>query len=184
MDEQEVRGCVKCELCRSRTQTVFGEGDPEAPVMFIGEGPGQHEDETGRPFVGRAGELLTNMINAMGYRREQVYIANLVKCRPLNNRTPTPVEAQACWDYLRRQIELIRPKVIVTLGGPATKMLLQTDTGITRLRGTWHAYEGIDPPIPLMPTFHPAYLLRSYTTDNRRKVWSDLQQVMQRIRNP
>ena len=184
MDEQEVKGCLKCELCQSRTQTVFGEGDPEAPVMFIGEGPGQTEDETGRPFVGRAGELLDKMINAMGYDRAQVYIANVVKCRPPGNRTPTPVEVQACWDYLRRQIDLVRPKAIVTLGGPAAKMVLQTDMGITRLRGTWHRYDGINPPIPVMPTFHPAYLLRSYTKDNRLKVWSDLQAVMTRIKAP
>ncbi len=184
MDEREVRGCTKCELCHSRTQTVFGEGDPDAEVMFIGEGPGQQEDEQGRPFVGRAGQLLDKMIAAMGYQRREVYIANVVKCRPPNNRTPTVVEANACWDYLRRQIETIRPKAIVTLGGPAAKMVLSTTVGITRLRGTWHEFPGVEPPIPVMPTFHPAYLLRSYTPENRRKVWSDLQAVMQRVGKP
>jgi len=182
MDESEVKGCSRCDLCANRTHTVFGEGDPEAPVMFIGEGPGQTEDQTGRPFVGRAGELLTKMIGAMGFEREQVYIANVVKCRPPGNRTPTPVEVQTCWDYLRRQIEIVPPAVIVTVGGPASKMVLNTDTGITRLRGTWYRYDAVDPPIPVMPTFHPAYLLRSYTRENRQKVWSDLQQVIERLK--
>jgi DNA polymerase len=181
MDQQEVTRCTKCDLCHSRTNTVFGEGDPEAPILFIGEGPGQTEDEQGRPFVGKAGQLLTKMINAMGYEREQVYIANIVKCRPPNNRTPAAVEVQTCWDYLRRQIEIIRPQVIVTVGGPATKIVLQTKDGITRLRGHWHQYTGIDPPIAVMPTFHPAFLLRSYTKENRGKVWSDLQKVMERV---
>ena len=181
LDENEVKGCTKCDLCQGRTQTVFGEGDPDAPILFIGEGPGQNEDEQGRPFVGRAGDLLNKMIKAMGYDREQVFIANVVKCRPPNNRTPSPAEVDACWDYLRRQIEIIRPRAIVTLGGPAAKMLLNTKIGITRLRGTWHTYDGLaphGPPIPLMPTFHPAYLLRAYTPDNRKTVWSDLQKVM------
>ncbi len=181
MDENEVRGCTKCELCHSRTQTVFGEGDPDADIMFIGEGPGQNEDEQGRPFVGRAGELLTKMIEAMGLQREDVFIANIVKCRPPNNRTPSPDEVAACWDYLRRQMQTIRPKAIVTLGGPATKTLLDTKEGITRLRGTWHEYAGVQPAIPLMPTFHPAYLLRNYTRDTRGKVWSDLQAVLKHV---
>lgn len=179
MDKAEVRGCTKCPLCEKRTQTVFGEGDPDATIMFVGEGPGQTEDETGRPFVGRAGELLDKMIVAMGLKRESVYIANIVKCRPPENRAPTPIEAQTCWDYLRRQIEAVQPKVIVTLGGPATKKLAETDKGITSIRGTWHrcvtSHER--PPTPLMPTFHPAYLLRAYTPENRKKVWSDLQKV-------
>jgi DNA polymerase len=178
---EEVRGCTKCGLCQGRTQTVFGEGDPEAPIMFIGEGPGQREDELGRPFVGRAGELLDRMIQAMGYERQQLYIANVVKCRPPNNRTPTAVEVRTCWDYLRRQIEIIVPRVIVTVGGPATKMVLDVSTGITKLRGTWHQYQAVDPPIPVMPTFHPAYLLRAYTRENREKVWYDLQKVISRV---
>ncbi|MCC6681294.1 MAG: uracil-DNA glycosylase [Phycisphaeraceae bacterium] len=182
MDEQEVRKCTRCDLCRSRTQTVFGEGDPDAALMFIGEGPGQTEDEQGRPFVGRAGELLNKMIVAMGLAREQVYIANVVKCRPPDNRTPVPEETAACWDYLRRQIEIIQPRVIVALGAPAAKMLLETKVGIMKLRGTWQSFNMVQPPIPVMPTFHPAYLLRAYTQDNRAKVWSDLQQVMEMMK--
>src|SRR5690606_28970493 len=127
-----VKPCEKCELCRGRLNTVFGEGDPDAPVMFIGEGPGQNEDEQGRPFVGRAGELLEKMIVAMGLSRDRVYIANTVKCRPPNNRAPTPIEVDACWDYLHRQIATIRPRAIVTLGGPAAKAVLKTNEGVTR----------------------------------------------------
>lgn len=181
MDADEVRGCTKCPLHASRTQTVFGEGDPDADILFIGEGPGSTEDELGRPFVGRAGALLDKMIVAMGLERKDVFIANAVKCRPPNNRTPTPLEVDTCWDYLRRQIETIQPKVIVTLGGPAAKIILNTKEGITRLRGTWHSFDGVAPSIPVMPTFHPAYLLRAYTPENRRRVWSDLQAVMQKV---
>ncbi len=181
MDEQEVKGCKKCGLCEARTQTVFGEGDPDTPLLFIGEGPGENEDLQGRPFVGRAGELLDKMIVAMGLKRESVYIANVVKCRPPSNRTPSPMEIDACWDYLRRQIILIHPKVIVTLGAPATKTLLQTTTGISMLRGQWQWFDRLmpqGPSFPVMPTYHPAYLLRAYTPENRRKVWDDLQKVM------
>jgi DNA polymerase len=181
MDEQEVRGCTACVLCESRTQTVFGEGDPDASVMFIGEGPGQSEDEQGRPFVGRSGELLTKQIQAMGFDRSQVYIANVVKCRPPKNRTPLADEVEACSGYLRRQIELIRPSVIITLGGPAAKLVLGVDQGITRIRGMWHEYTGVEPVVPVMPTFHPAYLLRQYTTENRSKVWSDLKAALKRL---
>ena len=184
LDEQEVKPCTQCDLCENRTQTVFGEGDPNADLMFVGEGPGQKEDEQGRPFVGRAGELLNKQINAMGLEREQVYIANIVKCRPPQNRTPTPHEVDACSDYLRRQIMIIQPKAIVALGAPATKFLLDSSQGIGALRGSWHKYEGLlpnGPAIDVMPTFHPAYLLRQYTTDNRKKVWSDLQQAMARL---
>ena len=187
LDEGEVRPCVKCELCRGRTQTVFGEGDPEARIMFVGEGPGQTEDETGRPFVGRAGELLDKQIAAMGLKREAVYIANVVKCRPPNNRPPTPMEVEACGGYLRRQIMTIRPEVIITLGGPATKKILNTMEGITKLRGKWASYEGLapeGPTVPVMPTFHPAFLLRAYTVENRQRVWSDLQQVMAKLGLP
>ncbi len=181
LDQFEVKGCTRCELHQSRQQTVFGEGDPDARLMIIGEGPGADEDRTGRPFVGRAGELLDKQIAAMGLTRPQVYIANVVKCRPPNNRTPTPAEASTCGDYLRRQIQTIRPAVILTVGGPAAKLLIDTKDGITRLRGTWHTYDAVDPPIPIMPTFHPAYLLRAYTKDNRAKVWNDLQAVMQKL---
>lgn len=184
MAVEEVQSCTKCPLCRSRTNTVFGEGDPNAELMFIGEGPGQNEDLEGRPFVGRAGDMLNRQIEAMGLNREQVYIANVVKCRPPNNRAPTPIEAQTCWDYLNRQIRLVSPKVIVTLGGPATKRLLETTQGITAIRGTWHQFEQLlpdGPVIAVMPTFHPAYLLRAYTPENRKKVWSDLQQAVARL---
>ena len=181
IDVNEVRNCTKCGLCQSRTQTVFGQGDPAAGLMFIGEGPGQNEDEQGVPFVGRAGDMLNKQITALGLTREQVYIANVVKCRPPNNRAPTPTETQACWDYLLRQIETIQPQVIVTLGGPAAKLLLNITKGITAIRGTWHQFEGLvpaGPVIPIMPTFHPAYLLRAYTPENRRKVWSDLKKAL------
>jgi DNA polymerase len=181
LDKDEVVGCRKCGLCGGRTQTVFGEGDPDAELMFIGEGPGQTEDELGRPFVGRAGELLDKMIVAMGLKREEVYIANVVKCRPPGNRAPTPAEVDACWGFLKRQIMTIQPRAIVTLGGPATKLILNTDKGITSIRGQWDTFRGLAPDgpyIPVMPTFHPAYLLRSYTPENRKKVWSDLKNVM------
>ncbi len=187
LDEGEVKPCQKCPLHQDRIQTVFGEGDPQAPLMFIGEGPGQTEDEQGRPFVGRAGELLNKQIAAMGLKRDQVYIANVVKCRPPNNRAPTSVEAHTCSQFLTRQIEIILPKVIVTLGGPAAKLILNTKDGITRIRGQWHDYgglESVDLKIPVMPTFHPAYLLRSYTTENRKRVWSDLQKVMDQLGLP
>ena len=181
IDQGEVTGCTQCILSRSRTLTVFGEGSPDANLVFVGEGPGHDEDVSGRPFVGRAGEKLAQMIHAMGLTREQVYICNIVKCRPPNNRAPAPEEAAACWGYLVRQLEILRPKVVVTLGNPATKALLGTTIGITRLRGTWQRLPDIGDGLggtPVMPTFHPAYLLRQYTPDNRRKVWSDLQQVM------
>lgn len=181
IDEQEVRACTSCALCESRIQTVFGEGNPDATVMFIGEGPGQSEDEQGRPFVGRSGELLDKQVQAMGFKRSDVYIANVVKCRPPNNRTPLAGEVEACSGYLRRQIELIRPKVIITLGGPAAKLLLGTSEGITRIRGIWHEYSAVSPPVSVMPTFHPAYLLRQYTKDNRAKVWSDLKAALKRL---
>ncbi|MGH7178086.1 MAG: uracil-DNA glycosylase [Tepidisphaeraceae bacterium] len=180
LDESEVRACTKCRLCDGRTQTVFGEGNPDAGVMFIGEAPGRTEDETGRPFVGRAGELLTRMIAGMGLRRDQVYIANIVKCRPPENREPAPDEVATCTPYLQRQIEIIRPKVIVTLGRPATEHMLARKVAITRLRGQWHEWRGIK----LMPTYHPAYLLRNYTQATRGEVWSDLQLVMKELGLP
>jgi DNA polymerase len=174
LDSNEVRGCTKCRLCETRTNTVFGEGAADAKIFFIGEGPGQTEDETGRPFVGRAGELLDKMIVAMGLKREQVFIANIVKCRPPGNREPAPDEVATCTPYLERQLEIVRPKVIVTLGRPAMQHMLQTKTSMGRLRGQWQTWRGIR----LMPTFHPAFLLRSYTPGNRAAVWSDLQQVL------
>jgi len=177
LEEQQVRICRKCRLSETRTQTVFGEGDVDAPIFFIGEGPGETEDKTGRPFVGRAGHLLDQMIVAMGLKREQVYIANIVKCRPPGNRAPAPDEVETCTPYLVRQIEIVRPRVIVTLGLPAAKYMLNSNSTMGRLRGQWHEWRGIK----LMPTFHPAYLLRSYTVENRQAVWSDLQKVMDEI---
>jgi DNA polymerase len=174
LDDTEVKGCVRCRLSETRTQTVFGEGDPDAQIFFIGEGPGENEDLSGRPFVGRAGQLLDKMIAAMGLRREQVFIANIVKCRPPNNRAPAPDETSACTPYLVKQLEIVRPKIIVTLGHPAARFMLDTKLAMGRLRGNWHSWRGIK----LMPTFHPSYVLRSYTPEVRAAVWSDLQQVM------
>ena len=177
MDDAEVKGCTKCDLSQTRTHTVFGEGDPEAAVMFVGEGPGENEDLTGRPFVGKAGGLLDKMIAGMGLKREDVYIANVVKCRPPNNRVPTAGEVAACTPYLDRQIEWIRPRVVVTLGLPATKHLLGLNLPMSRMRGQWHEWRGVK----VMPTYHPAYLLRSYTEANRRAVWDDLRLVMAEV---
>ena len=181
MYEDEVKECKKCPLGNGRINAVFGEGKANADVMFVGEGPGYHEDVQGRPFVGRSGELLDKQIAAMGLTRDEIYIANVVKCRPPNNRTPVITEVEACRHYLQRQIAIIQPKVIITLGGPAAKLLLNTKEGITRLRGMWHEYHGVKPAIPVMPTFHPAYLLRQYTRDNRIKVWSDLKEAMTKV---
>jgi uracil-DNA glycosylase family 4 len=174
MNENEVRGCTKCRLCETRTHTVFGEGDPDARIFFIGEGPGETEDKTGRPFVGRAGELLNKMIGGMGLNREQVYIANIVKCRPPNNRVPAPDEVATCTPYLERQLEIIRPSAIVTLGLPSSQYMLHSKLSMGKLRGQWHDWRGIK----LMPTYHPAYVLRNPTYETRAAVWSDLKQVL------
>ncbi len=171
-------------LMQGATQLVFGEGDPHAKLMFVGEGPGEVEDREGRPFVGPAGQLLDKMIKAMGFERSAVYIANVVPFRPPNNRVPNPQEVQACLPYLMRQMHAVGPQAVVALGGAAAKALLSTSTGITRLRGTWHACQLIAPPVPVMPTFHPAFLLRSYTQENRKRVWSDLQAVQHRLGEP
>jgi len=174
---EELRGCIQdclaCPLGMGRIRLVFGEGHPKARMMFIGEGPGRDEDLQGRPFVGKAGELLDKMINAIGFQRADVFIANVVKCRPPDNRTPTPEESQRCLPYLKRQIELIQPGVIVTLGATPLRELLGVRTGITRIRGQWQRLEMLGG-IPVMPTFHPAYVLRQYTEDVRRAVWMDL----------
>jgi len=180
MNEDEVRGCTKCRLCETRTQTVFGEGDVDAKIFFIGEGPGETEDQMGRPFVGRAGELLNKMIAGMGLKREQVFIANIVKCRPPNNRVPAPDEVATCTPYLTRQLEIIRPRAVVTLGLPATQYMLQSKLSMGRLRGQWHSWRGIK----LMPTYHPAYVLRNPTVETRAAVWSDLKQVLGEIGLP
>lgn len=163
--------CAACPLASTRNNVVFGCGSTETELMFIGEGPGADEDAQGIPFVGRAGELLTKMIKAMKYDRSEVYIANIVKCRPPENRNPSDDEAAACIPLLKRQIALIRPKAIVLLGAVPVKYLMGK-TGITRLRGNWMDYEGI----PVMPTYHPAYLLRNPAA--KADVWKDLQQVM------
>jgi len=173
----EIGECTRCRLHEGRTNIVFGVGSPRAALMFIGEGPGRDEDEQGEPFVGKAGQTLNKMIRAMGLEREDVYIANVVKCRPPENRDPKPDEIATCSPFLFEQIEAIRPKVIVTLGSPATKTLLGTRQGITGIRGTWQSYRGI----PVMPTYHPAYLLRSYTEENRRRVWDDLKAARARL---
>ena len=170
-----VLDCRGCPLAAGRTRAVFGEGNPHAELMFIGEGPGADEDLQGRPFVGRAGQLLDRMIAAMQFSREEVYIANVVKCRPPNNRVPTPDEAACCLGYLRRQIELVSPKVIVLLGATAARFLMNTTAGIMRLRGNWMKFGDI----PVMPTFHPAFLLRQESA--KREAWHDLQQVMARF---
>ena len=180
MDENEVRGCTKCRLCETRTHTVFGEGDPDAKVFFIGEAPGETEDQTGRPFVGRAGELLNKMIAGMGLRREQVMIANIAKCRPPGNRVPAPDEVATCTPYLERQLEIVRPRVIVTLGLPSTQYMLQTKNSMGRMRGQWHEWRGIK----LMPTYHPAYVLRNPTYETRSAVWEDLKKVLAEIGLP
>lgn len=181
LDEAEVRGCTRCRLCEARTNTVFGEGDADARIFFIGEGPGENEDLKGRPFVGRAGEMLDKWIAAMGLRREQVYIANIVKCRPPGNRVPMPDEVATCTPYLERQLEIIRPDVIVTLGLPSLKYMT-SDAKLTmgRSRGHWREWRGIK----MMPTFHPAYVLRQYTEETRAAVWSDLQLVMKELGLP
>lgn len=170
----EVAACQACRLCHGRTNTVPGEGDPMAPLMFIGEGPGESEDRTGRPFVGRAGELLTRIIGAMQFAREEVYIANVVKCRPPQNRQPEPDEMRTCLPYLERQIDLVRPRAIVLLGRTALMGLLpeHARAAMSAVRGNWLEYRGI----PVMPTFHPAYLLR--TESAKRAVWDDMKKVM------
>lgn len=167
------QGCLACPLGKGRIRYVFGEGSPKASLMFVGEGPGRDEDLQGRPFVGRAGELLDKMIGAIGFQRNEVYITNVVKCRPPDNRTPTPQESQRCLPCLRRQIELVRPKVIVTLGATPLRELVGVSTGITRIRGQWQRLDMLGG-LPVMPTFHPAYVLRQYTQDVRRAVWEDL----------
>lgn len=165
-----------CSLHNERKQTVVARGNPEADLVFIGEAPGSEEDEQGLPFVGPAGQLLDRMIGAMGYQPEDVYVANIVKCRPPKNRKPEPEEMAACIPFLHEQLALVSPKVIVALGPTAVQGLLGTPVAITRLRGTWKLYRGRT---PVMPTFHPADLLRQ--AEKKRDVWHDLQQVMKRL---
>jgi DNA polymerase len=174
---EEIGDCKRCKLCEKRTNIVFGVGDPHAKLMFVGEGPGADEDAQGEPFVGRAGQKLNEMIQAIGLDRKDVYIANVVKCRPPGNRDPEPDEVATCSPFLFRQIAIVQPKVIVALGSPATKTLLETKAGITSLRGRWGSFRGI----PVMPTFHPAFLLRKYTVENRLAVFADLKAARARI---
>ncbi len=172
---RDIGDCKRCKLCESRTNIVFGSGNPKAELVFVGEAPGQDEDQQGVPFVGPAGQLLTKMIEAMGFGRDQVYICNVAKCRPPKNRNPEPDEITACEPFLVAQLRTLQPKVIVALGKFAAQTLLRDSTPITRLRGQWREYEGV----PLMPTFHPAYLLRS--PNEKRAAWLDLQDVMKRF---
>jgi len=164
--------CVKCNLAKTRTQVVYGVGNPNADLMFIGEAPGRDEDEQGKPFVGRAGQLLTDIIKAMKLTRDDVYIANVVKCRPPENRNPEPDELDACRPYIRQQVEIIQPRVIVTLGKFALQSLTEKAYGITAVRGKWLEYNGVR----VMPTYHPAYLLR--TPSAKKDVWADMKQVL------
>ena len=166
-----VAGCPRCKLSKDRTNIVFGQGNPKADLMFVGEAPGRDEDEQGLAFVGRAGQLLTKIIEAMGRKREDVYIANILKCRPPNNRNPETDEVAACRPFLEEQIRLISPKVIVTLGTFAAQALLETDEPIGRLRGRWRSAHGAR----VMPTFHPAFLLR--TPERKKDVWEDMKLV-------
>ena len=184
---QRALSCVKCpHLASSRKNVVFGVGNIDAELMFVGEAPGAEEDAQAEPFVGRAGQLLTRIIETMGLKRDSVYIANILKCRPdtpgqaSGNRKPTPEEMQTCIPFLHEQIDLIRPKVLVALGGTAVEGLLGKTAGIMKLRGTWRTYRGI----PLMPTYHPAYVLRNQALSEKRKVWEDMLEVMERLGMP
>ena len=168
---EDIGECVRCKLHEHRNNIVFGEGNPRAKLVFIGEGPGADEDATGRPFVGRAGQLLDKIIQAIGLKREDVYISNVVKCRPPGNRTPERDEVATCEQFLFRQLALIRPEVIVALGSPAFQCILRTKETITKSRGEWRDWNGIK----VMPTFHPAYLLRS--PDKKREAWDDMKKV-------
>jgi len=168
--------CRRCLLHRTRHHLVFGEGSPQAELVFVGEAPGADEDAQGRPFVGNAGQLLTKIIGAMGLRREEVYICNILKCRPPGNRNPQPDEIISCEPFLIRQLQVIQPKVICALGTFAAHTLLKSEAPISVLRGRFHSYQGI----PLMPTYHPAYLLRN--PGAKKQVWEDVQMVMQALR--
>jgi len=172
----ELGECTRCKLSKGRKNIVFGEGNPAAVLVFVGEGPGYEEDQQGRPFVGAAGQLLTDIIvKGMKLRRDDVYICNIVKCRPPDNRNPEPDEIEACEPFLIKQFQVIKPKCIIALGNVAVKTLLKTKEGITSLRGRWHTYQGI----PLMPTFHPAYLLRNPA--DKKLVWEDIKKVIAKM---
>ncbi len=176
---ERVAGCTRCRLHETRTQTVFARGQGVSGLCFVGEGPGADEDAQGLPFVGAAGQLLDRMIDAMGLLREEVYVCNIVKCRPPKNRKPAPDEMAVCREYLEEQISILDPDVIVALGATAVQGLLGTSDGITRLRGRWRLYQGRT---AVMPTFHPAYLLRNPAA--KREVWEDLQSVLRQMGRP
>ena len=182
-----VLACTLCpHLVKSRTQVVFGVGNPEAELMFVGEAPGEDEDLQGEPFVGKAGQLLTKIISAMGFTREDVYIGNVLKCRPdmppgdSGNRKPKPAEMATCLPYLRQQIDIIQPRALVALGATAMEGLLGATEPMAKLRGRWHDFHGI----PLMATYHPAYLLRNQSLTEKRKVWEDMLLVLERLGQP
>jgi len=185
IDARHAAACPHCLAATGHTRLVFGEGAAHAELMFVGEAPGDAEDRVGRPFLGAAGEKLDEMIKAMGLSREQVYIASILKSRTPDDRTPMPEEVAACGPFLMEQILAVRPKVIVTLGGPAAKWICGTDAGISRIRGTWQQWTppvGADcPAIPVMPTYHPSYVLRTYTKQVRMEVWSDLRAVLAKL---
>ena len=176
----QVRKCRNCRLGDLRTNAVPGEGNPKARIAFVGEAPGADEDAQGRPFVGRAGQLLDKIIIAMGLERRDVFIGNILKCRPPENRDPRPDEIISCLPFLQQQLEMIKPEIIVALGAHAPKTLLDTNKSIGQLRGRFHQYYSSlgAAPIKLMPTYHPAYLLRNYSRDNRLKVWEDMKRVL------
>lgn len=183
---EEVRKCCHCGLGQSRTNAVPGEGDSNARIVFVGEAPGADEDAQGRPFVGRAGQLLDKIIRAMGLERRDVFICNILKCRPPDNRDPRPEEVISCLPFLQRQLELIHPEIIVALGAHAARTLLNTNKSIGQLRGKFHEYLlGIgSAPIKLIATYHPAYLLRNYSLDTRSRVWEDMKKVLAELGLP
>jgi len=172
---RELGDCQRCNLYQTRKNLVFGEGNQNADLVFVGEAPGEQEDLQGKPFVGRAGQLLTRIVGAMGLTRKEIYICNILKCRPPGNRNPKPDEIKTCEPFLIKQLEVINPKVICALGTFAAKTLLQTDVPISRLRGRFHSYQGIK----LMPTYHPAYLLRN--PGAKKQVWEDVQMIMEEL---
>jgi uracil-DNA glycosylase family 4 len=182
----EVSQCRKCDLGSQRTNAVPGEGNPGARIMFVGEAPGADEDAQGRPFVGRAGQLLDRIIIACGLKRSDVFIGNILKCRPPENRDPRADEIVNCFPFLQRQIEIINPEIIVALGAPAARTLLNSNKSIGQLRGQFHEYYGGigRPPIKLMATYHTAYLLRNYSPENRRRVWEDMKKVLAELDLP
>jgi uracil-DNA glycosylase len=176
---EDIGDCRRCRLCEKRSKIVFGSGNEEARLVFVGEGPGADEDEQGLPFVGRAGQLLTQMIDGtaakdkLPLRREDCYIANVVKCRPPDNRTPQPDEMEVCGQFLFRQLMTLKPKAICALGATAAKALLNTKEGVTKMRGNWYRWHGI----PVMVTYHPSYLLRAYNAEAKKEAWLDLRKL-------